>query len=162
MIRNLKKLNSKEKKNILNLLKENYGFNKDLNEYTFFINKNDKINLINTETYELIDFDDYRVDSIGVYFGELINNTIRLSIEGSQLIGPSCNRNIIELNENQLNLWIRGKDVEIDKEGNDFFLIKYKEDYIACGKLKNKILLNFVSKARTISAKIEDECKAKI
>ena len=66
------------------------------------------------------------------------------------------------MNENQLNLWIRGKDVEIDKEGNDFFLNKYKEDYIACGKLKNKILLNFVSKARTISAKIEDECKAKI
>ena len=34
-----------------------------------------------------------------MYFCEIHNNTIRLSVEASQIIGPQATKNIVELNE---------------------------------------------------------------
>lgn len=94
-MQNLKILNKKDVKKILTLIKEQWecDFKQD---YVFLINPDNRIFVVNKEVFD-INFDKLRVNSIGLYFGELNNNEIRLSIEGSQLIGPKPGKALLNL-----------------------------------------------------------------
>ena len=91
-MQNLKILNNKEIKRIHGMLEKRFGLQKKI-EYAFLINNKEKIYLINKEFAE-IETEKLRINSIGMYFGEAKNGEIRLSIEGSQLIGNDCTMNI--------------------------------------------------------------------
>lgn len=152
--------NSKQKKVLRKLLLEKFGFEGELN-YEFFMNNKNKIYLLNRTAAEF-PYEQLRVDALGLYFGQLMpGNDIRLSIEGSQIIGPGCNKNVIELDDDQYFLWVRGNELDIDTELTGFVIIKHKNligtyDYHCCGKpiVKQengkKVLLNYVPKARYV------------
>jgi NOL1/NOP2/fmu family ribosome biogenesis protein len=72
-----------------------------------------------------------------------------LSIEGSQIIGPKCNKNILELKDEQRELWVKGYDLDIDGDLG-FVIIKNKDDFLGCGKLRNNKLYNYVPKSRRL------------
>ena len=100
-MQNLKVFAKKDKKLFLQLLKKQFGFEEKLN-YAFLINNKNKVFLINKDIAN-IDLDKIRINSIGLYIAEFRNNEVRLSIEGSQLIGKKAKKNIIELDEKQAN-----------------------------------------------------------
>lgn len=203
-------LNRKRIKEIFEVLGIQYGLKKGYEEkldYVFMINGDNRINIINPSVAS-INLDVLHISSLGLYFGELKeseNNKedeIRLSIEGSQIIGPFATKNVVEISEGLMRLWIRGYDIEIEnygskrsnnknievmnheKKGNDeksnekrsgdmtssnkisndkkknekqenaFVIVKYKNDFFGCGRLKDGIILNHIPKERRI--KCED------
>jgi len=146
---NFQILNSKKVKEISEALKKQFGFKEKL-DYAFIQTQKNKIYLVNKDIGQ-IDFQKLKVNSFGMYFCEWKHNTVRLSIEGSQLIGPKAEKNILELDDKQIIQWMNVKELEIDKDLNkEFLIIKNHTDFLGSGKIINNKLLNFVPKTRRL------------
>src|SRR3989338_7453498 len=152
-MQNLKILNRKEKKAILDQLKTQFEVHLDL-PYIFLINSEEKIFLI-TRDLTKIDLDQLRVNDIGLYFGKKEKDGIRLSIEGSQIIGKNAKKNVLELTEEETMHWFRGLEIPVAKDIPGYLLLKNKNDFIGCGKCKNGRIINYVEKGRRILPKSE-------
>lgn len=142
------------------MLFEQFGIEEADLDYTFYINKKGKIYLINNAVKN-VDLEQYRIDSLGMYFGTVSNydgkigeknkqQEIRLSIEGSQMLGPKATKNIIDITEEQRKQWMKGIDLPYNTDILGFALIKYGNDFLGCGKKRGDILLNFLPKSRRI------------
>ncbi len=149
----LKILNRKKIKEILALIKKQWGADFKT-ELAFLMNTQNKIFLVNREVFNL-NLEKLRINSIGLYFGELKNNELRLSIEGSQLIGNDAKQNLIEINETQAMQWLKGEDIGIKGNYKGFVIIKHKNDFLGTGKYKDGKVLNFVPKARRFKYNLE-------
>ncbi|MBS3157696.1 hypothetical protein J4206_00235 [Candidatus Woesearchaeota archaeon] len=163
-MQNLKILNSKETKEILSVLEEQYGTDYSilLKSYILLMNKDNKLFIVNKE-FALLDASKVRINSLGMYIGELHNNQIRLSIEGSQLLGRDAKKNVFELSKEREREWLRGKDIEVEHENTGFLIMRCKDDgkdddkkhsvdFLGAGKVKDNRLMNFVSKNRRIGS----------
>lgn len=148
-MQNLRILDRKDKKKFLEILKKQFDF-KDKLDYIFLINNKNKVFMVNKEIAN-IDLNKIRINSIGLYIAEFRNNEIRLSIEGSQLIGPKAKKNTIELNEKEAKEWLKGKDLEKQTKAEGFVILKYKNDFLGSGKVKQNTILNFVPKTRRLN-----------
>lgn len=141
-------LNSKEKKNLSKLIKKQFGSDFIFN-YEVFMNTKNKIFILNKDVSK-INLDELRINSLGLYFGELSRGELRLSIESSQIIGPLAKNNVLELNYDQTNSWMKGEDFDIDTKLQGFVIIKNKDDFLGCGRIVNNKLLNYVPKERRV------------
>lgn len=148
-MQNLKVLDKKTKKQLLELLKKQFDYKEKLN-YILLINNKNKISIINKELAN-IDLNKIRINSIGLYIAELKNNEVRLSIEGSQLIGPKSKKNIIELTKEEARGWLKGNDLEKESKEKRFVIIKHNKDYLGCGKATENKILNFIPKTRRLN-----------
>lgn len=144
-----KVLNSKEVKKILNWLKEQYGIKELKIGNVFLRNNKDKIYISNKNISEL-DPKSLRINIIGMYFAKEEPNGIRLSIEGSQIIGPKATKNVAELNKGQIAEWMRGEDIELKSDLKGFVIIKCDNDFYGVGGYKEGKILNYVQKERRI------------
>ena len=147
----LKILNSKEIKEIYKLIENQWGAKIKL-DYGFLKNNKNRIFIIGKDISK-IDISKLRLNSVGMYFCEIDNKGMRLSIEGSQLIGAKATKNVVELNEEETKKWFKGEDLE--KECNDcqgFVILKNKNDFIGTGKYSKGKILNYVSKTRRVNA----------
>jgi NOL1/NOP2/fmu family ribosome biogenesis protein len=151
-------LNTREKKKIVDDLKEMYEFLGAI-EGALLMNKEKKIFLITPDIAKISRDQDkeLRLDAAGLYIGKIEVNGIRLSMEGSQLIGPYSKKHVLEIDEEHLEHWVKGEDFTLSekeqkKTGNEegFFIIKFNNDYIGCGQIKNNNLRSLVSKERRL------------
>ncbi len=142
----------KEVKELLGKMKEQWGFEEDL-EYIFMASNKDRLYIANREVFD-VSLDKLRVNSIGIYFGELQKGELRLSVEGSQIIGKKAGRNVAELNESQLKAWFKGNDIDVEGNYSGFVLIKHGDDFIGTGKFKEGKILNYLPKTRRLAAEI--------
>jgi NOL1/NOP2/fmu family ribosome biogenesis protein len=176
-------LNSREVKPIKKVIIEQWGIAKNTLDkaldYVFFMNQRNKIFIVTREVERLKE-KKLAVTNLGSYFGELMHNgEVRLSIEGSQILGKLAKQNVLELNKDQARLWMKGQPLQLTLQSQDlptpdhtlnrpsqttqsknrydqvsgFQIIKYGKDYMCCGKVKEGILLNFMPKNRRILAK---------
>ncbi|MBI3037010.1 hypothetical protein HYY73_04665 [Candidatus Woesearchaeota archaeon] len=145
-----KVLNSKEVRAIAEAVRQQWGCSLDL-DCGFLEGKDGDIFLISRDV-ENLDLERLRIDSLGLYFGQLRNGELRLSIEGSQIVGKTSTRNVVELDDSEFKLWLQGEDVEKTLNGcSGYAIIKHNNDFIGCGKCKEGKILNFVPKARRVS-----------
>ena len=155
---NLKPLNAKELKHFRELLAEQYGYNETFS-YVVFVSAEHKY-YISTRDVETVLPIRMRIERVGIYFGQVAHGELRLSIEGSQIIGPHATTHVIELNAEQRDEWMLGKDIIYPGEfAQAFYIARYKKDFMACGKLKNGVLQNYVPKERYVGATFPDESK---
>ena len=140
-------LNGKQVKEINELVKEQWGTELP-KEYSYLIRKDGDIFLVDRGVGE-IDLQKLRINSIGIYVGELRNDELRMSIEGAQIIGPQATKNVVKITREQLSQWLKGEDLEVDSE-NGFVILKCQKDFVGCGKASNGRILNFVPKARRV------------
>lgn len=147
---NLKELSRKEKKILLKKIEGQYGISSLKINYIFLKNNENKIFVIN-KNLKNVNLENIRINSIGLYFCRL-ENELRLTIEGSQIIGPFAKKNVIDIDEEQSNEWLAGNDLENIREHYDetFVIIRNKKDFIGTGKYKDGKILNFVPKDRRI------------
>ena len=146
----LRILNSKEIKEILRLIEEHWGAKLNL-DYGFLQNTKNRVFIVSKDISR-IDLSNLRLNSIGMYFCEIDNAGIRLSIEGSQIVGQKATRNLMEVEEGEMRQWFRGED--LIKECGDckgFIILKNKNDFLGSGKCSNGKVLNFVSKTRRVN-----------
>ena len=148
MKESLKFLNRKETKPILKLIGEQWGAEAEL-DYFFVKNNNNKIFIVSRKISE-IEFERLRINSLGLYLGELAKDGFRLSIEGSQIIGPSAKKNIADINNDELRKWLKGEDLEKETAAEGYAILRHEGDFVGCGKVKENKILNFVPKARRV------------
>ncbi|MBC7094569.1 hypothetical protein [Thermococcus sp.] len=89
----------------------------------------------------------------GLYFGKIESDGIRLTIEGSFLVGPKATKNVIEVGEEDAKLWLSGKDLKTSTEMRGWVILKWGLYYLGCGKAKDGIIKNYVPKERRINLK---------
>ncbi len=150
----LKYLNKKEIKHILEILSTQFGFEEEL-DYEFLLRtKDDRVFLINRDVRR-VDDRKIRVNAIGLYFGELKKNTIRLSIEGSQIVGPYATKNVLKIPDVEVAPWIEGEDLTVDSPLAGIVIITNGRDYMGCGSIKQGIVLNQIPKIRRVNTCID-------
>src|SRR3989344_9409570 len=96
-----KVLNTRDVKDILKKLEDMYGFTGKL-DYAFLVDTKNNIFIIGKDV-ALIDYEQLHINSMGLYFGEINKyKEFRLSLEGSQIIGPYALKNVLDLDEEQV------------------------------------------------------------
>lgn len=146
--RSLEVMNSKDVKNLLSMLNSQFGLSKKL-DFVFLRNNKDRIYVVSREI-EMLDLQSLNIDSVGLYFGTLQSDGFRVSIEGSQIIGYLCTKNILNISKEDKHKWMTGNNIELNGEDNRYVLVKSGTDFFGCGKIKNGELLNSVSKSRRL------------
>lgn len=145
-------LNSREVKVIVKMLEAQWGFAEKF-PYAMLQSSKDRLYLL-TPTIAEVDLSALNIDAAGLYFGELRKGQIRLSIEGSQLIGPKATKNIANIDAGTMRQWLKGEDIPWSGPGEGFLLIQCNGDFLGTGKYQpdEGKILNFVPKARRILA----------
>lgn len=143
-------LNKKRIKEILESIKQQFGSVAKL-DYGFVLTAKEKVYIVNKEIGQ-VDLDGARINSLGMYFCEYRHNQVRLSIEGSQLVGPTATKNVLSLTDDQAIQWMNGQELEIDNPAVDrqFVIIKNNKDFLGSGKIIDGKLLNFIPKVRRL------------
>jgi NOL1/NOP2/fmu family ribosome biogenesis protein len=152
----MKPLNSRELKHLAQQLEEYYGYNGEF-KYVVFATEEHKYYVASRDVEQFLD-KKLRIERIGVYFGQLAHGELRLSIEGSQMIGPHATKNVVELTVHQRDEWMLGKDIVLDVAlAQQFHIVRCGNDFLGCGKFKNGVLQNYVPKERYVGAVFTDE-----
>lgn len=142
-------IKSSEKKQLIKELNERFGIEKI--PYLLIRTGKERIrafsgNLAKEEILQITSLTN--LETIGLYIlRKEKENDIRLTIDGAHLLKDQLINNIVEINESQLNEWIKGFDLEISApKGN--VLIKHKSDFIGCGKSNSQKIFNYLPKDR--------------
>ena len=150
----IKILNSKEHKEIEAKLHEQFGISKIdgrvlmLGEEKLFLFTG---SLEDTKIREIEGL--APVEKIGLYFAKLINDDLKLTIEGTQLLKEQITKGIFEINESQAEEWMMGRELNIKSGLRGFIVIKCNEDYLGCGKASQEKITNFIPKSRRLKAR---------
>ncbi len=146
---NLKFIRSSEKKKILAELNERFGIEKI--PYLLIYSGREKIrafsgSLAKEEILQIANLTN--VESIGLYVLKK-EEMMRMSLDATHLFKDQIKNNIVEIDESQLHDWMRGKDLDIQKERGGV-VIKYKEDFFGFGKSTGSKIFNYVPKDRRL------------
>jgi NOL1/NOP2/fmu family ribosome biogenesis protein len=96
------------------------------------------------------------IERAGVYIGKIFlpTNEMRLSIEGTQIFKKSITKNIYELSsEEDYERWMSGQELQIKTGLKGMVVIKYKEEFLGCGKASEEKIGNFIPKNRRLKLK---------
>ena len=146
----LKILNSREIKEIYRMIESQWGAKIKL-DCGFLRNSRNRVFIVSKDLSK-IDMSKLRLNSIGLYFCDIDNKGISLSIEGSHIIGEKANKNIVEINEEETKKWFKGEDLEKEcKECKGFVILKNKNDFLGTGKYSNGKIMNYVGKSRRLN-----------
>ncbi len=150
----LKIFSQKEKQEIIDKSKKQFGISKIKGIFTqkgaerLFLFQGDFL------PKQIIDLErEIPIERIGIYFGKIQNNKIRLSIEGVYLLKNQIIKNIFELNKEQAEQWMKGNELNIKTGKNDFLIMKYKDNFLGCGKASAEKITNFIPKSRRLKQK---------
>ncbi|PJE81795.1 hypothetical protein COU58_00515 [Candidatus Pacearchaeota archaeon CG10_big_fil_rev_8_21_14_0_10_32_42] len=148
---NLKHLEGKYKKEIIEKLNDQFGINNIPGE--LFMRGNEKIFLFQgnfdeekIRELEKISF----VERVGVYLGKIEEYGIRLSIEGTQILKNEIIKNIVELDKEEMERWMMGHEILKKTEITGFVIVKYKNEMLGTGKASIEKITNFIPKSRRL------------
>jgi len=144
-------LNNRDARKILVKIEEQWDckLGELLQQYSLVVTEKKKVYIINREMHTL----SFSINSnaVGLYIANIRDKEIRLTIEGSQLIGPKADKNVVEISEEEAKKWIRGNDLEKEGEYSGYVIVKnVLGDYMGCGHYKEGKITNFVPKTRRI------------
>jgi NOL1/NOP2/fmu family ribosome biogenesis protein len=148
-MKNLEILNRKAIKEILKKIKEQWDAEVDFGDKVFLEGKDNDIFIVNKDISR-VDLTKIRINSLGLYIGQQMVDGLRLSIEGSQLIGPKAKKNVLEVDEKQARKWLKGYELNVNENFSGYLIIKNKDDFFGCGKVKDNKVLNYVPKNRRL------------
>jgi NOL1/NOP2/fmu family ribosome biogenesis protein len=142
-------LNSREKKEINERIFAQWGCELD-KSLVWLLSNRDKLYVAHP-CIGNIDFKLIRVDKAGLYVATVDAKGVRLSIEGSQILGQHAKKNVVDITDEELDAWFRGEDIERPVKGSSGpVILRRGTDFVGCGKVTEKGILNFVPKARRI------------
>ena len=142
----IKFLNNYEKEKLIKLLNEQFGIKEIEGQLSKFGKERIVLFSGSATEREIIMIDELaRVEGAGLYLAKEQVDGIRLSIEGSQLLGPSATKNVFEMDEKQAEQWMLGQEIPITTTQRGFMIMKFKNDFLGTGKasFSRGIFLNF-------------------
>jgi len=146
-------LNKKAAEEIIAQMDEQWGAHIE-GDYQYLLTAKGRVYIVHKDVAK-INFRALRIDAMGLYVAEIKKRQIRLSIEGSQLVGPKSTKNVVELDKETAIDWLRGADINVDdqaagKQWSGFLIVKHGADFLGSGKYVDGALLNHVPKARRL------------
>jgi len=95
------------------------------------------------------------IERIGAYFAKIDERTkdIRLSIEGSQILGDQVKKNIFEIPDDLVENWMKGQELNIKTGKRSFLIMKHGNDFLGSGKASEEKIGNFIPKNRRLREK---------
>lgn len=145
----MKFVKSTEKKKILQQLEKQFGITK----LPFLLTKSGKEkirgftgDLTREEINELDQI--LNIEGLGIYLVK-IEPTLRLSFDAAHILKDQIKKGIIEINDEQLKEWIRGRDLDIQTERGTV-IIKHNSDLIGSGKSNTEKIINHIPKERRL------------
>ena len=152
---NVKFLKSPEKKEIEQQLNERFGI-QELN-FMLIETGREKIRGFSGSftKEELIDLSEsINIELLGTYLIKT-EGDLRLSFDALHLLQDQITKNIFEINDQQYELWMRGHDLMDVKTEKGTLVIKYKNDFIGCGKSNGEKISNYVPKERRLRTQLK-------
>ena len=147
----LKVLNQKEKKEIETRLSEQFGID---NIPGLIVKRGEERLFIFSGDFSEQDIKKLEasapIERGGIYFARIIGDDIKLSIEGTNMLKNQINKNIFELNDEQLEEWMMGQDLQIKTGKRGLLVIKHNDDFLGCGKASEEKIGNFIPKSRRL------------
>lgn len=145
-------LKRKEKKEIIQKLEDRYGITnvplllfkigkEKIRGYTGLLSKDEIITLNRN----------MRVEKMGLYLFKEEKDEIRMTVDAIQLLKKQIKKNILEINKEQKDKWLDGKEIEVDTNLFGFYVIKSESDFLGCGKASQGKMINFLPKERLIA-----------
>lgn len=141
-------LNKRAQKPINAHLQKQFGVSLD-QRFVYVLSNKSNLYMA-TRMLDILPLMDMHITTVGLYLGEWSHGELRLSIEGSQLFGPSATHNVLDLRSDELLLWMKGEEFPKTGDYTGYILIRHNTDYLGCGRLKNGILLNYIPKTRRL------------
>ena len=156
-------LNSKESKEIVKIINSQFDADFKFSDFVIRSTKN-KIYIV-SRGLEEVDYEKLNIETFGMYIAHINErNEIRLSIEGSEIIGPKAKKNVVDIG-NLSKLWMAGQDIPFKTDCSGIVIVKNGDDYLGSGKIverevdvfdetgkkkeeMQKTILNFVPKTR--------------
>jgi NOL1/NOP2/fmu family ribosome biogenesis protein len=144
-MKQLRILNTRDVREIIEKLEKQYDCELEF-DFAFLADPNDKIFVVDRDVAQ-IDFGKLRINSVGLYFGEVTKNgEIRLTMEGSQIVGKRAQKNIVDLDEGQVRSYFLGEEVAVDVDVTGFVLLRFRGDFFGAAKYKEGKILNYLPK----------------
>ena len=151
---NARFIKSSEKKEILNELNEYYGVSKlpyllietgrqRIRAFSGSLSKDEILKIARHVNIEII----------GMYLASKRDEDIRLNFDAVSLLRDQISKNVIEIDDKQLVLWIRGFDLNI-KYKRGPIAIKYKNEIVGVGKSNEEKLFNYIPKERKVKTPV--------
>jgi len=147
----MEELPKKELERIFRILKEQFGIREEIlgelgEKYVFFWNKEGKVYILTKEAYNLLK-ELKKAEKFGLYILRIEKDGVRMSIEGSQIFGPFCEKNVVE---GDVKSFLLGGELKI--KGKGYFIVKKGNYYAGCCKVKEDKFLNYIPKHRRLSS----------
>ena len=146
----MKLLTSKDKKEIVEQLNKQYGIKKI--PFTLIRFGNEKIRIFsgNLVKEEIFIFDkELRIENAGLYIAKQESDGIRLTFDSLSIFKDQITKNILEINNQDAQEWLKGNDLSIKAE-KGFKILKNNNEFIGCVKSIGEKITNFVPKERRI------------
>lgn len=141
---------SSEKKDILKELNEQFGITEL--PYLFIESGKEKIRAFSgsLSKEEIIEIGSMaNVEGVGIYFLKKEVTGIRPSFEALNLLKGQITKNILDIDDKQLERWIRGHDLDL-KVPEGVYAMRHNGDFFGCGKSNGNTIFNYVPKERRI------------
>jgi len=90
-----------------------------------------------------------RIEGIGIYLLKKEHDELRLSFDATQILAKQITKNIVDINDEQLEKWIRGHDLDI-KVPQGIVVVRHNGNFLGCGKSNGDKIFNYVPKERRI------------
>ncbi|MEM4605557.1 MAG: hypothetical protein QW103_00775 [Candidatus Pacearchaeota archaeon] len=153
-------LSKKEKEEIL----ERLSYLGELKTENLFIRTGERIRMfsgsLNKEEIKKI-WQNFMIEGIGLYVIKEIKNIkknikeTRLSLDAMHYFKDQIKDSILEIDEEQKNQWFKGEAIILnekqkEKIKNGFVALKFKDDFVGTGKIKENKVYNYLPKERRI------------
>ncbi|MDV3103617.1 methyltransferase RsmF C-terminal domain-like protein [Thermococcus waiotapuensis] len=139
---NGKETGEKDTELVKKLLVENYGYAPEL---IYKIGGNNR-KVYAYKPCELVS----NIGWKGLYFGKIERDGIRLTIEGSFLVGPKATKNVVELDDGRARRYLAGESVEIGGELYGWVIVKWRSYFLGSAKAKGGKLIGYVPGERRL------------
>ena len=165
-------LNAKKRASVLRMIEHQWDCSPDFSPWAL-LEKDGRLFLANQELFSFPAFESLHINSLGTYFGTLTPDGLRLSIEGSQIVGPLAKKNVIELSESDQKRWLSGENLDLgcketgyvilksskrvhdsngkrskERKGDNTLFPEKVHDFLGTGKASRGIVHNYVPKER--------------
>ncbi len=147
---NIKFLSSGEKKKLFQELDGLFGIGKL--DYIFIETGKEKIRAFSgdlTKDEIILLNDAVRIELVGMYFARKEPFSLRLGFDATQLLSDKIKEGFIELNEDDFKLWMGGNVLKMDAD-DGLYAVKYGNDFLGCGYVKDEKMYNYVPKERQL------------
>lgn len=144
-------LTKRDVRRINDLIESVYGARLDENSHHYFMRGRDLYRV--SRDLERVDIDKLTEVFAGLYICEVLDETVRFSIEGSQIIGHGATQRVVTLRDEEWYSWLERSDIEDSRftEGGFHLVRNERSDFFGTGLVKDGVLRSWIPKGRAVN-----------